>query len=48
MKDKPEELNRLVRNIYKVLMTRGMRGCYVYFEDKELEKYFMNRLLLTN
>jgi DUF2075 family protein len=48
MKDKPEELNRLVRNIYKVLMTRGMRGCYVYFQDKELEKYFINRLALTN
>jgi len=48
MKDKPEELNRLVRNIYKVLMTRGMRGCYIYFEDKELENYFINRLSLTN
>lgn len=39
----PEELNRLVRNIYKILMTRGMKGCYVYFVDKETEKYFKNR-----
>ena len=48
MRDKPDELNKLVRNIYKVLMTRGMQGCYVYFADKDLEKYFKNRLLLTN
>lgn len=43
MKEKPEELNKLVRNIYKVLMTRGMKGCYVYFIDKEVEKYFKER-----
>ena len=48
MRDTPDELNKLVRNIYKVLMTRGMQGCYVYFADKDLEKYFKNRLLLTN
>lgn len=44
MRDKPKELNKLVRNIYKVLLTRGMRGCYVYFVDKETEKYFKNRI----
>ena len=48
MQDKPAELNKLVRNIYKVLMTRGMNGCYVYFTDKKLGKYFMKRLSLTN
>jgi len=47
LKENPEELNRLVRNIYKVLMTRGMKGCYVYFEDKSLEQYFKNRLKLN-
>lgn len=47
MQDKPEELNRLVRNIYKVLMTRGMKGCYVYFTNKETEKYFKDRLKKT-
>ena len=25
-------------------MTRGMKGCYVYFTDKETEKYFKSRL----
>jgi len=44
LKDNPAELNRLVRNIYKVLMTRGMKGCYVYFVDKEVESYFRSRM----
>lgn len=44
LKNDPDELNRLVRNIYKVLMTRGMRGCYVYFCDKDTEAYFRERL----
>lgn len=48
LKEKPEELNRLVRNIYKVLMSRGMKGCYVYFVDKETERYFKSRMKKGN
>jgi DUF2075 family protein len=48
LKDKPEELTKLVKNIYKVLMSRGMKGCFVYFVDKELEKLFKERLNLRN
>lgn len=44
LKNKPEILSKLVQNIYKVLMTRGMKGCYVYFTNKETEKYFKERL----
>ena len=44
LRNKPEQLSRLVRNIYKTLMTRGMRGCYVYIVDKEVEAYFRSRL----
>ena len=33
-----------VKNIYRVLMTRGMKGCYVYFVDAEVRKYFESRL----
>lgn len=44
LRQNPIELNRLVRNIYKILMTRGMKGCYVYFIDKETEKYFRSRI----
>jgi len=43
LREKPEELNKLVRNIYKILMTRGMKGCYVYFMDKDVEKHFLER-----
>ncbi len=45
LQNEPEELNRLVRNIYRVLMTRGMKGCYVYFVDKTTEKYFKDSIL---
>lgn len=31
-----DPLDQLVRNTYKTLMTRGMKGCYVYSVDKEL------------
>ncbi|MFT7645141.1 MAG: DUF2075 family protein [Candidatus Paceibacteria bacterium] len=47
LREEPEELNRLVRNIYKVLMTRGMKGCYVYFTDKKVEEYFKKKLGLS-
>lgn len=40
----PSELERYIINIYKTLMTRGMRGCYVYFVDKETERYFKSRI----
>lgn len=29
----------IIKNTYKTLMTRGMKGCYVYCTNKELEKY---------
>ena len=25
-------------------MTRGMKGCYIYSEDKETQDYFKNKL----
>lgn len=40
----PKELESYIINIYKTLMTRGIRGCYVYFVDKETENYFKNRI----
>lgn len=42
--EQPEEgkdrLRAIIKNTYRTLMTRGMKGCYVYFEDKEMEEYF--------
>jgi len=39
-----KDFDKYVKNIYRVLMTRGMRGCYVYFVDKEVEAFFKSRL----
>lgn len=44
LREEPEKLSELVRSIYKVLMSRGMKGCYVHIVDKEVEKYFRSRL----
>lgn len=32
--------NILIRNIYRVLMSRGKYGCYIYCCDPEVSKYF--------
>lgn len=33
-----------VKNTYRVLLSRGIKGCYVYFTDKETEKFFRSRM----
>ena len=32
------------KSVYRVLLTRGMKGCYVYFVDKDTEKFFESRI----
>jgi uncharacterized protein len=39
-----ENFEKHVKNIYRTLLTRGMKGCYVYFTDKVTEYYFRNRM----
>jgi len=35
-----EELaDKIIRNTYRVLLTRGINGCYVYACDENLQKY---------
>lgn len=34
-----EDLVRLLKNVYKVLMTRGMHGLYIYSVDSETQSY---------
>jgi len=29
----------IIKNTYRTLMTRGLKGCYIYCEDKELKNY---------
>lgn len=48
LKEDPTEAitiaDRIIKNTYRTLMTRGMKGCYVYFCDKALAAYFANQL----
>jgi DUF2075 family protein len=34
--------DRIIKNTYKTLMTRGMKGCYVYCTNKNLADYLKN------
>jgi len=34
----------LVKRTYRVLLTRGMKGCYVYFEDGATRDHFLGQL----
>lgn len=47
LKDNPDKLNALVKNIYKILMSRGMKGCYIFCRDQSLQNYVMKRLSRT-
>lgn len=42
-----EEANKvadaIIKNTYRTLMTRGMKGCYVYCIDKKLQEYLKNK-----
>lgn len=39
----PVLADKLIRNTYKVLMSRGMKGCYVYCVDPALRDYLKER-----
>ena len=41
-----KEFDMIIRNTYRTLMTRGLKGCYVYCTDKNLQNYFKTRLAL--
>ncbi|MCR5833003.1 MAG: DUF2075 domain-containing protein [Candidatus Saccharibacteria bacterium] len=51
LEESPEEgakiLDRIIKNTYKVLMTRGMKGCYVFCTDDELREYIKTHLSYT-
>lgn len=34
----------IIKNTYKTLMTRGMKGCYVYCTDKKLQEYLKDQI----
>ncbi|SFA75557.1 hypothetical protein SAMN05216312_101302 [Cohnella sp. OV330] len=39
LKNDSQQLTKLIKNIYKVLISRGMKGCYLYCCNSELQKY---------
>jgi DUF2075 family protein len=48
LKSDPEKAKELIRgiikNTYRTLMTRGMKGCYVWCEDEGLKNLIMNSI----
>jgi DUF2075 family protein len=38
--------DQIIKNTYRTLMSRGMKGCYIYCVDKELGAYLKKRLEL--
>ena len=36
--------DEIIKNTYRTLMTRGMKGCYVYCTDVALAQYFKKML----
>ena len=36
--------DNIIKNTYRTLMTRGMKGCYVYCTDKKLNEYLKENL----
>ena len=35
-----ELMDQIIKNTYRTLMTRGMKGCYIYSADSETREYF--------
>ncbi len=51
-KENPEEAKKrgeeIIKNTYRTLMTRGMKGCYVYCTDSALRDYLKKRISAEN
>lgn len=43
-----ELMEIIIKNTYRTLMTRGMRGCYIYCEDKETNDYFKKLISIND
>ena len=52
LKTNPDLANKkadgIIRNTYRTLMTRGMKGCYVFCTDPETQAYFQDRQRAKN
>ena len=41
---KGKDFTKYVKNVYRTLLTRGMKGVYVYFMNKNTEDFFRSRI----
>ncbi len=44
LKEDQQRLNQYIRNIYRILLSRGMKGCYVFCTDPKLQAYMRKRI----
>lgn len=44
VKRSKDQFLSLVKNTYRVLLSRGMKGCYVYFLDRDTERFVRSRI----
>ncbi len=52
MKTDPEKAStiadEIIKNTYRVLLTRGQKGCYIYCTDKALSEYLKERIAMAS
>lgn len=39
-----KKADEIIKNTYRTLMTRGMKGCYIYCTDKKLNEYLKQKI----
>jgi DUF2075 family protein len=39
---KLQKIDKIIRNTYRTILSRGMKGCYVYVQDDKLKQYILS------
>ena len=47
VKRSKDQFTDLVKNTYRVLLSRGLKGCYVHIMDKDTERFVRSRMEST-
>lgn len=42
--DGKDRIRMIIKNTYRTLLSRGMKGCYVYCVDKQLQEYLQSKI----
>ncbi len=43
-----ERADEIIKNTYRTLMTRGMKGCYIYCTNPGMREYVRKRLAVVS